>query len=94
MHTQSCPACREHAVLQPEGVCEICLMQRELFRGLDATALARRHALETCALENLHLAQWQQLRAAHEQQRLRLAQWQHLRAAQRTPKKGHGTRAL
>jgi hypothetical protein len=67
---------------------KLCPACRELFCGIESTALERTHALETAALQQLHQEQWQRLRAAHEQQ------WQCLRTAQRSSEKSPHARAL
>ena len=83
METQACPACGDCALLEPEGVCEICLLLRELVRGIESTVLHQIHALEAQTLQLTHLVSRLQQQQLHWTQRRLLArQQQQLRPRQ------------
>lgn len=67
---------------------KLCPACRELFCGIESTALQQLHQEQWQRLRAAHEQQWQCLRAVHEQQ------WQCLRTAQRSPEKSQDTRAL
>ena len=77
MDTQACPACGDHPVLQPHTVCEICLLLRELLRGIESTVLEHMRALETHTQQLAHLVSRVQQQQLHRtQQQLLLARQQ------------------
>ena len=69
MTAQACPACGDCAVSQPHAVCEICLLLRELCRGIESTVLHHIHALETHTQQLSHLVSRLQQQQLHWTQR-------------------------